>query len=723
MSKKSLLVLVTMSLLIFSVLLYAQGTTVPIYDIQGAGHISPFVGVEVTTSGLVTALAFNGYYVQDPVGDGNDATSDGMFVFKFGSKPSVGDLFQLTDTVVEFIPGGAATGNLSTTEMTFPVITVLSSDNALPAPVIIGSSGRVPPNTEVISSGELPVNLQTDPGTFNPANDGIDFYESLEGMLVTVEGPVAVSATRTFSRFSSELFTLPNNGAHVAPNNARTERGGINLQPEPDNQGDQNPERVQIQFDATLFPFSVPAITVGDQLGDITGVVGYSFGNFEVNALAEFAINPSGLERETTSLSGTKKRVTVASYNVLNLSPGASDANQRATLGSQIVNNLGSPDVIALQEIQDNSGTTDDGTTDATQTLQALVDAIALAGGPEYAFFDVAPADGTSGGIPGGNIRNAFLYNPDRVELESFVSLTPAVLAAAGVGNPNAFDGTRNPLVATFEFDDEKLTVINNHLTSRFGSTPIFGGPQPFVQAGEADREAQTQALNEFVDSLLADDKDAGVIVLGDLNTFEFTNDLTEILPGTLDGKAVMKTILGEVEDDNRYTFNFEGNSQVLDHVFATRSLLQRAKLDIVHVNVDFPRVDNTVGSDHEPLVVQLGNTVVIDIIDIKPGSDPNAIDPTAGGLVPVAILTTDTFDATTVSPITVQFGPDGASIAHRSGHLQDVDSDGDLDLVLHFRTQETGIQCGDAEATLTGETFDGQPIQGTDSIVTVGCP
>jgi predicted extracellular nuclease len=577
---------------------------VPIYDIQGAGHISPFVNQTVTTTGVVTAIAFNGYYVQDPAGDGDDATSDGMFVFKTGSKPIVGDFVELTDTVTEFIAGGAATGNLSTTEMSFPSLTVLTSGNELPAPVIIGSGGRIPPNVDVISSDELPVNLQTDSGLFDPANDGIDFYESVEGMLVTVQDPVAVSATRTFNPFSSELFTLTNNGAHVAPNNARTERGGINLQPEPDNRGDQNPERVQIQLDGTLFPFPVPAITVGDRLGDITGVVGYSFGNFEVNALAMFSVTPSGLGAETTSLFGTKKRVTVASYNVLNLSPLFSD-DQRATLASQIVNNLRSPDVIALQEIQDNNGTTDDGTTDATVTLQALVDAIVLVGGPDYAFFDVAPADGTSGGAPGGNIRNAFLYNPDRVDLDSHVSLTPTVLDAAGVGDPNAFDGTRDPLAATFEFNGKEFTVINNHLTSRFGSTPVFGGPQPFFQAGEAAREAQTQTLNEYVDSLLADDKDAPVIVLGDLNTFEFTNDLTEILPGTMDGKAVMKTLLGEVEDDNRYTFNFEGNSEVLDHVLATRSLLERAELDIVHVNVDFPRVDNTVGSDHEPLVAR----------------------------------------------------------------------------------------------------------------------
>lgn len=108
--------------------------------------------------------------------------------------------------------------------------------------------------------------------------------------------------------------------------------------------------------------------------------------------------------------------------------------------------------------------------------------------------------------------------------------------------------------------------------------------------------------------------------------------------------------------------------------------------------------------------------------IDIKPWSDPNSINLQSKGLIPVAILTTDDFDATMVDPSTVAFGPDSASIAHGKSHIEDVDSDGDLDLVLHFNTQETGIACGDIEAVLTGETLDGIPFEGFDSVNIVRC-
>jgi hypothetical protein len=108
--------------------------------------------------------------------------------------------------------------------------------------------------------------------------------------------------------------------------------------------------------------------------------------------------------------------------------------------------------------------------------------------------------------------------------------------------------------------------------------------------------------------------------------------------------------------------------------------------------------------------------------IDIKPWSDPNSINLKSRGVIPVAILTTDDFDATTVDPLSVEFGPNSAVEADGMGHIEDVDGDGDLDLVLHFNNQETGIACGDIEAVLTGETFDGQEIEGFDSVNIVRC-
>ena len=108
--------------------------------------------------------------------------------------------------------------------------------------------------------------------------------------------------------------------------------------------------------------------------------------------------------------------------------------------------------------------------------------------------------------------------------------------------------------------------------------------------------------------------------------------------------------------------------------------------------------------------------------IDIKPNKVPNPVNLKSKDVIPVAILTTAIFDATTVDPLSVEFGPDGAFEAHGRGHIKDADSDGDLDLVLHFAVRDTGIVCGDTSASLTGEAFDGQPIEGADSIKTVGC-
>jgi len=140
--------------------------------------------------------------------------------------------------------------------------------------------------------------------------------------------------------------------------------------------------------------------------------------------------------------------------------------------------------------------------------------------------------------------------------------------------------------------------------------------------------------------------------------------------------------------------------------------------------------VENTilVGADHTDdagtasgsvYVFSLGSDIAVDIL---PGSDRNKINVRAKGKIPVAILTTKTFDALQVDWETVRFGPDGGTEAHGRSHISDVDGDGDMDLLLHFKTRETGIQCGDRTATLTGETFAGEVVVATGSIRTVGC-
>lgn len=107
--------------------------------------------------------------------------------------------------------------------------------------------------------------------------------------------------------------------------------------------------------------------------------------------------------------------------------------------------------------------------------------------------------------------------------------------------------------------------------------------------------------------------------------------------------------------------------------------------------------------------------------IDIKPGSFPNSISVESKGVIAVAILSTEGFDASSVVASSARFGPGEAQAVH-GGHIDDVSGDGVLDLVLHFRTQETAIPCGDTSASLTGETFSGQTVEGADSVRPVPC-
>jgi predicted extracellular nuclease len=600
--------------------------TTPISAIQGEGHISPFAdnpydeieetNEQVVTTGIVTAIDTNGFYLQDPQGDGDLTTADGIFVFT-DEEPTVslGDELRVEGTVTEFVPGGLDTNNLSITQITDPTITQRSQGNELPAPVVIGED-RIPPDRVIDDDGLA---------SYDPTADGIDFYESLEGMLVTVDEAQVVGPTDSFD----QIFVLSNSAKNAT---SLSERGTINIDPD-----DFNPERIQLQVDDGILPgFAAPQVDVNAQLGDITGVVGYSFGNYEVNVTEPFEpIEASELEAEVTNLVRTEDQLTVATYNVLNLDPNDEDGDediaggQFEQIAAQIVNNLQTPDIIALQEIQDNDGSVESDVTAADETLSLLVEQIEEIGGVTYEFIDnPLIGDDTSGGQPGGNIRTAYLYNPDRVQFVEG-SLDTVVDPQNQQTDPtNPFFNSRPPLVATFTFNDEEITLINNHFSSKGGSAPLFGQIQPSVELQEDpdvngsldERREQANAVAEYVEDILAADPDAKVSVLGDLNEFEFISPL-----GILEGEDdLLINLTKTLSPDERYSYIFEGNSQSLDHILVNPNLagevetegvedievldLANVEFDAVHINAEF--ADQA--SDHEPLVARfdLGQTM-----------------------------------------------------------------------------------------------------------------
>ncbi|WP_225834424.1 lamin tail domain-containing protein [Streptomyces sp. NK08204] len=565
-----------------------------IHDIQGAAHISPLNGRQISgISGVVTAKSTTGFWMQDPQPDADPATSEGIFVYtSTAPRVAVADAVTVDGTVSEFRPGGTTgTTNLTTTEITAPTVTVVSSGAALPAPTLVGSGGRVPPANVIEDDATGDVENS---GVFDPASDGIDFWESMEGMRVEIDNAAVVGPRSTYG----EIPVVPPGST------TRTNRGGIVLKAD-----DANPERVLL--DDVLAP--TPTVNVGDTLsGATTGVLDYSFGNFKLLPTSTPAVTSGNLAPETTATPAAGE-LSTATFNVENLDP--SDPQSKFDgLAGQIVGNLKSPDLLALEEIQDNNGPTDNGTVACDQTMSKLIAAITAAGGPSYSYRQIDPQNDTDGGEPGGNIRQVFMFRTDRglafvdrpggtaTAANAVVNTggVPSLKYSPGRIDPtnSAFSSSRKPLAGEFTWNGKTVFVIANHFNSKGGDQPLSGHFQPPARSSETQRHNQATVVKNFVDQILTVDSNASVIVLGDLNDFEFS--------GTADiltANSALTDLPRTLPDAERYTYDYEGNSQVLDHILLSSSLAAKAySYDVVHINSEFAGQL----SDHDPQVVRI---------------------------------------------------------------------------------------------------------------------
>ena len=581
-----------------------------IAQIQGTSHTSPFKGKPVNgVLGVVTAVGGNGFWIQSTGPDDDTATSEGLFVFTGNAVKTVvpGDAVSVDGSITDFRPGGSGgNDNLSTTELTGPKATVLSSGNPLPAPVVLGVD-RVAPQ-QVIEADD-PKNVEYAEAVFRPERDAIDFYESLEGMRVAVRDARVVGATKSFG----EMTVIP--GQNV--NAVTTPRGGVLYS------GYDHPNAMRVQLDDALLPAgAMPRASVGDSIaGDTVGVMDYSFSNPKLEVTTAPSITPGGLEREITRPQ-SNNQLAVATFNVENLAP--SDPQTKFDrLAGQIVRNLASPDILALEEIQDDSGAVSDGTVDSTLTTDKLIAAIVIAGGPAYSARWVNPQNLTDGGQPGGNIRQVFLFRPDRdvgfaaapagdaTTAETLVTVDgkPHLALNPGRITPTneAWSNSRKPLVAEFTFRGKTVFAIANHFGSKGGDDPLFGRWQQLVRSSEAGRHLQAQEVRTFVDQLLAADPRANVVVLGDINDFDFSHTV-DVLVGS--GASALVDLPRTLPVNERYSYVYEGNSQVLDQILISQALTVAPAgskypafdYDIVHTNSEFHDQD----SDHDPQVVRL---------------------------------------------------------------------------------------------------------------------
>jgi uncharacterized protein len=585
-----------------------------IHDIQSSSWISPQAGNTVTNvPGVVTARrtgSSRGFWMQDPQPDDNPATSEGIFVFT-SSTPTVavGDSVLVSGKVSDFYPLSSGettstTSNLSTTEIGSPTVDLLSSGNPLPAPVVLGPDTVPDLYAPDLGGGTTP----SSPGNIentgiHPTRSALDFYESIEGMRAEVDDARVVGPSNSFG----EQYVT------TKPAGAATYRGGAELLGE-----NKTPAgRLEVAtLDGSSLDLDVSDVLSGASVGPIDWS---NFGGYVLEIPRPQSVIQNHLPR-VTAAAGDSKQLSVATYNVENLAPSDAASKYQA-LGSGVVTNLASPDIVSLEEIQDNSGATDNGVVAADQTLGKLVDAIVAAGGPRYDWRSVDPVDDQDGGQPGGNIRVAFLFNPKRVTFNDVggtgvnrsttgtqvgsLNGKPVLTLSPGRIDPTnpVWISSRKPLVGQFTFKSKRVFVIANHFDSKGGDQNADGRYQYPLQTSATQRAGQALVVHDFVSKLLTKDAKADVVVLGDLNDYQFSPALNVLRTGAADGTgpANMIDLITTLPVDQQYTYVFNGVSQVLDHILVTPGV-GGIRYQVVHVNAEY----HDQVSDHDPQVVDI---------------------------------------------------------------------------------------------------------------------
>lgn len=579
-----------------------QDAQLSISQIQGAGHRSPYDGKEVRcVTGIVTAVDGGGFFMQATEEDGDPATSEGIYVdlLTFLSVKVGDEVIVETGNIREYNPAGLGENSLTITSLRTSEVKVLSKENPLPAPVLLGDGGRSIPNQ--IIENDVNGNVGQGEPLFDPDEDGMDLFESLEGMRVQINNAVAVSSINSYN----EVVVVADGGKDAT---GLSPFGVLLL-----SEDDPNPERLMLD-DKFI---RMPEIMVGDLFTQpIIGVVDYDFGNYRIQPTEKLVFEPKGQVENIRNVSflGELKpsQLSVVSMNVLNLSHVESP-DRVDGFADMIVNQLRSPDILVLQEVMDDDGRLNSDVVSADENIGSLAATITEQGGPEYRWFNIDPKRNADGGVDGGNIRVVIMFRLDRGlkflsglpgEAGQEVGLTGEGSNLALTNNPgliwpnnSAFNQSRKPMVAQFQFMGESFFVIGVHFNSKGPDGPLYGDRQPPNLDSEKQRIAQAKAVNGFVKDILEGDPQAKILVAGDMNDFTWSDPLK-----TLAGNELVSLT---VDIESRWTYIYEGNAQMIDHMLVSEAFMQNVyNFYPIHLNSALPAEQQL--SDHDPILAVL---------------------------------------------------------------------------------------------------------------------